>query len=91
MICLFIGSCKKQIPEEYVIRQALEKYCLGTELSIDNFNKPTIYTDHQYDQHGYDWCVEFTTKPEQNPQHILLIFGSKNRILKQQRMIESRK
>lgn len=84
MFCL--SGCRNEHavqPDKEIGLAALQDYCLGERLTVEDFGHARVYTDAKYDV-----CVEYITKPNVVPRHVLLLFIKDGRIVEKQRDIQ---
>lgn len=62
---------------------ALNDYCLYRGIKEDDFGQPRIYSDKRYDV-----VVEYTTKTNIAPRHVLLVYIKDGRIVERHSMID---
>lgn len=70
-------------PSMAMANEALQEYCKTENIAFDNFNKANVYREKDY-----DWCVEFITKTNSAPKHVLLLFFKGQQIVERQKIIE---
>ena len=101
IIILLLCACQKKLTRKEVIilgQKGLVEYCNYKEqhaqqsekIKISDFKKGNISEKKEL-QKGYnwcDWCVEYVTKSNIAPRHILLIFIKGNEIIERHSMIE---
>lgn len=78
-------ACSRTIspPNMLLAKEALQEYCRGEKIALDSFNDAHVYREKEY-----DWCVEFITKTNASPKHVLLLFFKNQRIVERHRLLE---
>ncbi len=101
LVLITLSACQKKVSraEALVIgRKGLEEYCQYKEehaaqiekIKISAFNNGNISSKDEMPE-GYnwcDWCIEYVTKSNVTPRHILLIFIRGDGIVEQHSLIE---
>lgn len=82
LILLFACS-KGRVDSDEIGLSALSQYCQYRELKQDDFAQPRIYSDSKYDV-----VIEYMTKTNVAPRHVLLVYIKDGRIVEQHSMIE---
>ena len=77
-------SCKKNIsPNWSKANRELQNYCKSNTCSINDFNPPTKHKEKKY-----DYSIEYITKKNITPKHVLILYFIDNEIVEQHRLIE---
>jgi hypothetical protein len=101
LILILLSACQKKATRNEAIiigQKGLEEYCdykeqhakQSEKVKISAFKNGDISSKDEL-QKGYnwcDWCVEYVTKSNVSPRHILLIFIKGDEIVERHSMIE---
>lgn len=63
---------------------ALKDYCLSDRLTVDDFEQARIYAEAEYDV-----CIEYVTRSNVVPKHVLILFVKDGRIVERHRDIQN--